>query len=998
MADTQYILPNDIGVSSLDCREAFRLLSPTERLYAHHLSRAAWYGGLAVLLQTSPEAPYIYALLSRLFRAQDPDQLRQHALAEGLTEEEYQAFLVYAAGVYSNMGNYKSFGDTKFVPNLPKEKLERVILGSKAAQQQPEEVRDLWQTCGELMFSLEPRLRHLGLGKEGVTTYFSGNCTMEDAKLAQDFLDSQNLSAYNTRLFKVVDQEGKSHYEVRLASVLNTDPALDSELTSKMKSYEFQGSHFQVTRGDYAPILQKVVEHLEKAKAYAANSHQEQMLAQYMESFTQGSIEAHKRGSRFWIQDKGPIVESYIGFIESYRDPFGSRGEFEGFVAMVNKAMSAKFERLVASAEQLLKELPWPPAFEKDKFLTPDFTSLDVLTFAGSGIPAGINIPNYDDLRQTEGFKNVSLGNVLAVAYATKREKLTFLEEEDKDLYIRWKGPSFDVQVGLHELLGHGSGKLFVQDEKGAFNFDQDTVTNPETGEQIQSWYRSGETWDSKFSTIASSYEECRAESVGLYLCLNPQVLEIFGFEGADAEDVIYVNWLNMVRAGLLALEFYTPEAANWRQAHMQARFVILRVLLEAGEGLVTVTPTTGSDGRPDARVHLDRSKIRSVGRPALERFLRRLQPGQLHPRNVCFCAFWYPDSIGRCAIAEVVAKATLGKMAATSSADSDSGRTESSEANSKWLDAHYDPMANIHTFSPCLALADLHGDGEYKDRIDPLTLKEMLEDIRFLQLELSEMEAFVNQHKAKVIKRQGKKLWTVQMPAAILTMNLLEQRSRGLQAVMAALANGEVRIYRDKALLNVIHAPDAVTSLCFGRYGREDNTLIMTTRGGGLIIKILKRTAVFVEGTGETGPPLAQTTKLNVPRKTRLYVDQTLREREAGTAMHRTFQTDLYLLRLRAARAYVQALESSLSPMSSTAREPLKLHAVVQGLGPTFKLTLHLQNTSTARPALGLQVCFLYNEALYALPRAFFKVLDLHVDATVGLQQSGLGLMRCFC
>uniref|UniRef100_A0A8C5MRF0 Dipeptidyl peptidase 3 n=1 Tax=Leptobrachium leishanense TaxID=445787 RepID=A0A8C5MRF0_9ANUR len=626
-APTQYILPNDLPVALLDCEEAFSLLSAEEKLYTHYMSQASFYGGLIVLFQTSPESPGIYVLLNRLFKTQEPTQLKGVALEQGLTEEEYQALLVYAAGFFANMGNYKSFGDTKFVPNVPKDKLEKLLRSSEAFSRDPEGAESLWKSVADRMYSLEARERQLGLGDHGISTYFSGNCTLEDAELAQRFLDSKNLSAYNTRLFKTQDEGGRSKYEVRLASVDKDDSATDSsDLVHSPGPFEFEGHEFRVTRGDYSPLLLKVRENLEKAKAFAANENQRKMLEEYGRSFQKGSIQAHKEGSKHWVQDKGPIVESYIGFIESYRDPFGSRGEFEGFVAVVNKSVSARFGLLVSVAEKLVSTLPWPASFEKDTFLRPDFTSLDVVTFSGSGIPAGINIPNYDDIRQTVGFKNVSLGNVLSVGSTTDRDKLTFLSEEDKDAFLKYRLPSFEVQVGLHELLGHGSGKLFVQDEKGAFNFDKEHVINPETGELIKSWYKAGETWDSKFSTIASSYEECRAECVGLYLCVNEEILRIFGHKDQEAQDVLYVNWLNMVRAGLLGLEYFTPETGKWRQAHMQARFVILQVLLEAGQNFVNVSEKVGADGRPDAQVTLDREKILSVGLPAIERFLEKLQ------------------------------------------------------------------------------------------------------------------------------------------------------------------------------------------------------------------------------------------------------------------------------------------------------------------------------------------------------------------------------------
>lgn len=77
---------------------AFEGLTKKERLYAHYMSKASFYGSLIVALQTSPEAPQIFRLIHKVHTTQDIASLRKAAFDNGVSDKDFQAFLVYCNG------------------------------------------------------------------------------------------------------------------------------------------------------------------------------------------------------------------------------------------------------------------------------------------------------------------------------------------------------------------------------------------------------------------------------------------------------------------------------------------------------------------------------------------------------------------------------------------------------------------------------------------------------------------------------------------------------------------------------------------------------------------------------------------------------------------------------------------------------------------------------------------------------------------------------------
>jgi dipeptidyl-peptidase-3 len=229
------------------------------------------------------------------------------------------------------LSNIKSFGATKFVPRSSSEAFRSIV----AASPRSSTALPLFDSLSSSIYSLTPpESLSIGFPADGhVSSYYPGKFkpTKAEIEAVQELCTEKGISTLNTRLSKNSD----TSFTLLIASV----DAQGQSSTSTIKSDKFE---VVLKYGDYSACLEKVNSALEQAKKLTSDSNQQAMLGDYQKSFKTGSVDAHKEASAKWVKDVGPVVETYIGFIEDYVDPSGSRAEWEGFCAIVNKQESQK--------------------------------------------------------------------------------------------------------------------------------------------------------------------------------------------------------------------------------------------------------------------------------------------------------------------------------------------------------------------------------------------------------------------------------------------------------------------------------------------------------------------------------------------------------------------------------------------------------------------------------------------------------------------------------
>lgn len=337
--------------------------------------------------------------------------------------------------------------------------------------------------------------------------------------------------------------------------------------------------------GCYSAAIEKIVENLRKAVAFAENDKQKAHINKLIQYYTDGNLKTSDEYSILWVEDVVSSVDFINGFIENYGDPLGYKGAWESIVNFKNEKASHRTEVVSSNAQWFESNSPVDPRFKKEKVKGVTAKVITAAILAGDSYPStpiGINLPNANWIRAAHGSKSVTLENITE-AYDQASHGNGFNEEfvidkETSDLMDKYLFIVDNMHTDLHECLGHASGKLLPG------------------------------VSDDALKEHGSTLEEARADLFALYYLADPKLLELGLLDNENAYKAEYYKYiLNGLMTQLMRIEY----GKDVEEAHMRNRQLISKWCYERGKA-DNVIELVKRDGKTFVKIN-DYKKLRDL-------------------------------------------------------------------------------------------------------------------------------------------------------------------------------------------------------------------------------------------------------------------------------------------------------------------------------------------------------------------------------------------------
>ena len=305
--------------------------------------------------------------------------------------------------------------------------------------------------------------------------------------------------------------------------------------------------------GRYDREIRRIVGHLEDALAYAPEPTAEALRA-LIRFYRSGDDADRVAYDIAWVRDDDSHVDTVNGFIEVYLDPRGAKGAWEGLVSYVNHDKTRRIETIAAHAQWFEDHTPWAPVYRKAAVTGVSARAIDVVIETGDSgpiTPVGINLPNDQAVRERYGSKSVSLANVNEAYERSTPEGLRIEFSWDTAEAERtrvWGVLSRDLATELHEVIGHGSGRM-----------SPDISQSP--SELLREHY--------------SALEEARSDLVALYFLPSAKLVELDLLPAHAHAEIVRTEYEQYTRGALMQLR-RVREGSQLEEDHMRNRQLIV--------------------------------------------------------------------------------------------------------------------------------------------------------------------------------------------------------------------------------------------------------------------------------------------------------------------------------------------------------------------------------------------------------------------------------------